>query len=57
MRLHVDMLTANEELQGAVSCKVLGFVNKFTAGVVALPWEAFGILVGRIEPCASRTAA
>ena len=40
------MLAADKELQRAASCKVLRLVNKFTTGVVTLPWEAFGILVG-----------
>ena len=47
MWLHVDMLAADKELQRAASRKVLGFIDKFTTGVVALPWEAFGIFVGK----------
>ena len=47
MRLHVDMLAANKKFQCTIACEVLRFVDKFTAGVVALPWETFGILVGK----------
>ena len=34
-------------MECTVSCEVLRFVDKFTAGVVALPRETFGILVGK----------
>ena len=46
MWLHVDMLAANKEFQCAAARKVLRLVDKFTTGVVALPRETLGILVG-----------
>jgi hypothetical protein len=52
VRLHVDVLGAREERDGALLRQRLGDVDILAAAVVALPGQALGVLVG--EPRALR---